>query len=132
MDHSPLISARRSRRAFLSNVARGALMLPLLAACGGGAASTAATPTHQATARASAVPTVASAVAAKVPAATPTISAALAPITVGGSGGPHHVIWWPYGSKNLSVDQSWEAFGKENPTWAAEISYTNGMDKFLT
>ncbi len=62
---------------------------------------------------------------------TPTIPAALAPIKVGGTGGPHLQIWWPYGSKNLAVDQSFEAFQKTHPTWSAEISYTNGFDKFL-
>ncbi|HEY8692739.1 MAG TPA: extracellular solute-binding protein [Chloroflexota bacterium] len=62
---------------------------------------------------------------------TPTIPAGLAPISIGGSGGPHLQVWWPNGSKDLSLDASAQAFLKTQPTWSIEVSYTNGVPKFL-
>ncbi len=119
-----------------------ALATPLLAACGAGAATSAPTTAASATGatssgQASSAASTASSSAATSSAAasvgaTPTIPAALAPITVGGTGGTHLQIWWPYGSKNLTVDNSATAFLKLHPTWSAEISYTNGYAKFLT
>ena len=119
------------------------LAASLLAACGAGA--TAATSATSGTASASSASVASSAAATASTsavatssatgqtgaAATPTIPAGLAPISVGGTGGPHLQIWWPYGSKNLVVDQSVGDFLKAHPTWSAEISYTNGFAKFL-
>lgn len=132
-------SAIPTRRQFLAALltAAGALSL---AACGaGGSATTTGSAVSSSAAKAASTSGAASTVASSQTAVgsaaakpTPTIPAALAPITVGGSGGPHLQIWWPYGSKNLTVDNSFTAFQKKHPTWSAEISYTNGFAKFTT
>lgn len=117
----------------------------LLDACGasssappaGSAASSAASATLTSATGAATTAVVSSSAAASSTAAaavgpTPTIPAALAPVTLGGTGGPHLQIWWPNGSKNVSIDNIFTDFHKTHDTWSAEISYTNGYDKFLT
>ncbi|MGI8551698.1 MAG: extracellular solute-binding protein [Dehalococcoidia bacterium] len=135
--------AALSRRSLLA-LASGLTSVGLLAACGAasatsvtattsGAATTAATGSLATT---KAVPTTsagtsssASATGAANP--TPTIPAGLQPATFGGSGGPHLQVWWPNGSKDLSLDASAQAFLKTQPTWSIELTYTNGVPKFL-
>jgi multiple sugar transport system substrate-binding protein len=142
-----------SRRSLLAGVS-GLAGAGLLVACGAapatavsgtatsgantataGAASSAAAPssltaTKVATTTASAASTSAAAAGAANP--TATIPAGLQPATFGGSGGPHLQVWWPNGSKDLSLDASAQAFLKTHPTWSIEMSYTNGIPKFLT
>lgn len=41
-------------------------------------------------------------------------------------------IWWPFGSENLAVKESWNEFESKHPGWTAEIVFTGSYDKFLT
>jgi ABC-type glycerol-3-phosphate transport system substrate-binding protein len=47
--------------------------------------------------------------------------------------GPQHLrIWWPFGSENLAVKESWQEFQTSHPDWTAEIIFNGSYDKFLT
>lgn len=46
---------------------------------------------------------------------------------------PQHLqIWWPFGSHNLAVEESWNDFQSKHPGWTAEINFKGSYDKFLT
>ncbi|MGH2355412.1 MAG: extracellular solute-binding protein [Chloroflexota bacterium] len=47
--------------------------------------------------------------------------------------GPQQLrIWWPFGSENLAVAESWKEFQSKHPDWTAEIVFDGSYAKFLT
>ena len=48
------------------------------------------------------------------------------------TGAQHLRIWWPFGSHNLAVEESWTEFQSKHPGWTAEIVFDGSYAKFLT